>query len=119
MQKVLHIILTVFLLIVFVFAGTEKTTQTILDESFEGSFPPSGWTKFSSFVTESWQQSSDKSRTGSYSAMTEVSYLYNQDIWLVTPALDLSSVSRATLYFYEDQSNWEGSGGTNSIEVST
>ncbi len=101
------------------FAGTQKTTMAILDESFEGSFPPSGWTKFSSFSLESWQQSSEKSRTGTYSAMVEVNYLYNQDVWLVTPALDLSGVSRATLYFYEDQNGWEGSSGTNSIEVST
>ncbi len=119
MRKILFTVFTLFLLAAFALAGTEKTTQTILDESFEGTFPPSGWSKFSSFSLESWQQSSEKSRTGTYSAMAEVNYLYNQDIWLVTPALDLSSTSRATLYFYEDQSDWEGSGGTNSVEVST
>jgi thiol-disulfide isomerase/thioredoxin len=119
MHRWLQTLIVVGLAVMVAFAGTQKTTQAILDESFEGSFPPSGWTKFSSFSLESWQQSSEKSRTGTHSAMVEVNYLYNQDVWLVTPALDLSSTSRATLYFYEDQSGWEGSGGTNSIEVST
>ena len=119
MRKILFTFLALFLLAGLALAGTQKTTQAILDESFEGSFPPSGWTKFSDFSWESWKQSSDKSRTGTYSAMAEVSYVYGKDIWLVTPVLDLSSTSRATLYFYEDQNNWEGSGGTNSIEVST
>ncbi len=119
MFKILHSFFILFLLSVFAIAGTEKTLQSILDESFEGSFPPSGWTKFSDFSWETWKQSTDKSHSGTHSAMGETSYVYDKDIWLVTPALDLSTATRATLYFYEDQVGWENSGGTNSVEVST
>ncbi|MHB2154501.1 choice-of-anchor J domain-containing protein [Calditrichota bacterium GD2] len=109
-----------FLSITLVFGGVNKVSNAILDESFESGFPPSGWTKFSdSFSLESWQQSSEKSRTGSYSALAEVQFVYPCDIWLVTPALDLSGVTRATLYFYEDADGWESGGGTHYIAVST
>ncbi len=117
--------LTVFLMVVFLFtnlalADGMKVNTAILDESFEGGFPPSGWTRFSEGLSlEGWQQSSDKSRTGSKSAMAEVQFVYPCNIWLVTPALDLSGVTRATLYFYEDANGWEDGGGTHYVGVST
>lgn len=116
----------IFLLFVMVlffvtssFAGTSETRAALLNESFEGSFPPSGWTLFADFQLEAWAQSSDKSRTGSYSAMAETGYLYDKDMWMVTPAINLASAPSAKLTFYEDESGWAGSGGTNYIAVST
>ncbi len=121
MKTMLRLSLLLLLLAALVAAGNQKTTNALIDESFEGSFPPSGWNKFSSGVTsfDGWQQSSDKSRTGTYSALGEVQYLYSCEIWLVSPVVDLSTASRAKLFFYEDADGWDGSGGTNSIEVST
>ena len=114
MKSVLQLLALVLLL-----AGSQSTASTVLDESFEGSFPPSDWTLFSDFSLEAWVQSADMSRTGSYSAMSETGYLYDKDMWMVTPAVDLSSAPSAKLFFYEDQSSWAGSGGTNYIAVST
>ncbi len=121
MRTTIYFLFIGFLLLAVAHAGVNETKLAILDESFEGStFPPSGWTKFSEGIAwEGWQHSSDKSRTGNYSALAEVQYVYPCDIWLVTPAIDLSGYTRATLYFYEDADGWESSGGTNRIAVST
>ena len=119
MKFLLQLIMLSLLVFGISFAGTEKTQSTLLNESFEGSFPPSGWTRFSDFSLEDWAQSSEKARTGTESAVAETGYIYDKDIWLVTPAMDLSGAVRATLYFYEDENGWDGSGGTNSIEIST
>ncbi|MBD3224592.1 MAG: hypothetical protein GF313_07675, partial [Caldithrix sp.] len=83
----------------------------LLDESFENSFPPSGWASFSENLSiDGWQQTSDKSKTGSNSALAEPQYLYPIDIWLVTPAIDLTTADGAKLYFYEDGDGWENNG---------
>ncbi len=119
MKSLLQSIVLSLTFLSLAFAGTQSTLSTLLNESFEGSFPPSGWTRFSDFSLEEWAQSSEKARTGSNSALAETGYLYDKDVWLVTPAVDLSTASSATLYFYEDESGWAASGGTNSIEVST
>ncbi len=115
-RQIVFVVLTMGIL----WAGTNKNATVLLEESFENGFPPSGWTKFSDgFSWDGWAQSSDKSRTGSKSALAEVNYLYPCDIWLVTPAIDLSTATRATLYFYEDADGWDTGGGTHYIAVST
>ncbi|GEM_PF-5862888 len=119
MKALVHSVILLLVVAAFVLAGNQKTSAALVNESFEGSFPPSGWTLFSDFQLEAWVQSADKSRTGGYSAMAETGYLYDKDMWMVTPAVDLSSATSAKLTFYEDQSSWVGSGGTNYIAVST
>ncbi len=119
MKMMLRLSLIVLLTAAFALAGNQKSASTLVNESFEGSFPPSGWNTFSDYIIESWTQSSDMSRTGSKSALGAPSYVYGKNIYLVTPAVDLSSAVSATLYFYEDQSGWAASTGHNSIEVST
>ncbi len=119
MKFMLQLFIMILLAATFTLADNQKTTSTLVNESFEGSFPPSGWNTFSDYVVESWKQSSEMSRTGSKSALGAPSYVYGKNIYLVTPAVDLSGAVSATLYFYEDESGWASSTGHNSIEVST
>lgn len=121
MQKMLQIFTLSFIVVISsLFAGTEGTTSTLLNESFEGSFPPSGWTAFSEGLKlETWAQSSQKMKTGNNSAVAEPQYFYGHKIWLVTPAIDLSTAPSAKIYFYEDHDNWVAGGGTNTVAVST
>ena len=119
MRLLLQSMFLFILMVSLLMAGNQKTASTLVDESFEGSFPPSGWNTLTDFSLENWAQSSDKSRTGSKSAVGEPSYVYDKNIYLIAPAVDLSGVTRATLYFYEDESGWDASTGYNSIEVST
>ena len=63
---------------------------TMIDESFEGAFPPAGWTQEIN-NTYTWEQDDYDPHTGSY--YTHVEYdsgLNQQDEWLLTPELNLS-----------------------------
>lgn len=99
---------------------TDAINAVLLEESFEGNFPPSGWTLFSEgFRMETWQTETSKSHSGTHSALGVTQYAYPCNIWLVTPALNLSSASSAKLFFYEDADSWNTSIGTNYVAVST
>lgn len=112
-------IFTCFFVLLFLFTGAIRA-DIFVDESFEGSFPPTGWAKFSDgFSWDGWQQTDAKSHDGTKSALAEVQYVYPTDIWLVTPAIDLSAAPSAKLYFYEDQDSWTDSGEHHYIAVST
>jgi len=95
--------------------------QPILSESFEGSFPPAGWTKISNGnANEEWVVTNRAARTGTHSAAIFFSSANEtMDEWLVTPALDLSNQSRARLVFYEAAESWEDYGVEHAIKVST
>jgi len=121
-KSILQLMVLVFLLAGFLTAGSQSVTTAAIDESFEGSFPPSGWTLLSDLPqAENWKQSSAKSRTGSNSALGTPNYFYDRNIWLVSPVIDLSSATKATLYFYEDQEGWSSINNTsaNAIAIST
>ena len=64
-----------------------------LDEGFEGTFPPTGWTLESHGPdTAPWQQSPMYVHSGTYSAMGDMGGGgTHTDEWLITPTLDLSS----------------------------
>lgn len=101
-------------------AEKEVRANVLLEESFENEFPPSGWASFTdNFMLDGWSDTRAKARTGDYSAIAQPQWVYPIDIWLVTPAIDLSSAPSATLYFYEDQTDWVTNGGTHTIAVST
>ena len=95
---------------------------SLLSESFETSVPPAGWEvlDLGSATGDSWYRTYTKAHSGNYSA--KVSYYPSsntKDEWLVTPAVDLSSATKAYLIFYEDQDYWSGYGDHHQILVST
>lgn len=72
----------------------------LLEEGFEGTeFPPSGWTIDQTNADETWYQIAGVSgwNTGKAAAVEYDPALNQQDEWLITPAIDLSSVSDAVL----------------------
>jgi hypothetical protein len=92
----------------------------LINESFEGSFLPAGWSSFSQGNTYQWSQSSDKAHTGTYSAWVRYGAQgTSQDEWLVLPVLDLTDIEQVYLEWYEDESYWSGYGDHHYIMVST
>ena len=71
--------------------NTASSTETVLSEGFEDGDMPEGWT-----TTEGWWEVSDV-----YGAATGTYYVesFNDPDILITPAMDLSSASSATLSF--------------------
>jgi len=97
---------TVTLRVTDTIAQTDIVTDTVqasagsavlLTEDFEGGVIPTGWT-LTSYDTETWEVNTDFLGNGTYSARVWWSE-YEQDEWLITPSLDLSSGS-GTLKFY-------------------
>ncbi|MEI6184701.1 MAG: GEVED domain-containing protein, partial [Bacteroidota bacterium] len=76
-------------------------SQAILQESFEGSFPPAGWTIFNNGNGNNWSQNT--SATYSYDGTKSMQLMYNfsnaADAWAFTPALTLNT-NPATITFY-------------------
>ena len=86
------------------------TTTTILNEGFESGTMPDGWTRTGAY----WQVTSGTgygdytgAATGNYNAGCYIYGLDNTDI-LVTPAMDLSSGTSATLSFNFLNPGWQG-----------
>jgi len=94
--------------------GIDETTYTFtinvnsvipsLSEGFENTtFPPTGWTRYNvdGGGTE-WARNTNASyvHTGVGSAYHNYSYVGNQEGWLVTPAIDLTGKTSATLSFW-------------------
>jgi len=120
MKKTLLLLVIGFFTVSILFSGTKALAEnTILSESFENGFPPSGWKTINNgFILDNWKATGWKVHSGLNSAFAEA-YYSTLDHWLVTPAIDLSSASRAFLYFYEDQDNWSSKGNHHYIKVST
>ncbi len=82
----------------------------LLSEGFEnGVMPPSGWTTFyqGSPSARHWQivdgnQYPDFVHTGRYAAWVNYDEVYQQDEWLVTPAIDLNDYESAQLVFWAE-----------------
>ena len=66
-------------------------SDVLLDEGFEGSFPPAGWTTQASNSVYTWKTSSYAAHSGAQGAYVE--WDFNQDEWLLTPAFTLSSAT--------------------------
>lgn len=97
----------------------EPTRTDVVNESFEGTFPPAGWATFSQGNSTTWVQV-ETARTGMYCAAV----FYGpqgttQDEWLVTPALDFSTLAEIRLEFYEEEDYWADYGDHHYVMVST
>jgi hypothetical protein len=86
----------------------------VLNEGFEGSFPPTGWTLDTISGSASWvaaannNNSSISARTGSNLAYF-YSANYNDDqTVLITPSFDISLTNSPELRFYHSQVDWGG-----------
>jgi len=112
--------LVVLMILGLLFPGMRSMAETtVLSESFENGFPPSGWKMINNgFILDTWRASSWKVHSGLKSANAEAEYT-TLDHWLVTSEIDLSSATHAFLYFYEDEEGWASSGSHHYIKVST
>lgn len=89
-------------------------------ESFEEQFPPVGWTVISNgSADKQWEWSTARARSGSHSVLCQfIQESGTMDEWLITPAIDLSSVRGARLLFWESERYWSY-GQQHTIKVST
>jgi hypothetical protein len=103
-KKMLIMLSVAFLAISFVSPGLIAQV-TLVDEDFEGSYLPAGWTQINYSAeagTHWWHQAAPGSnyQHGSYTACcwwaSDPNY---QDEWLITPSLDLTGYTAATLQF--------------------
>ena len=80
-------------------------------ESFEGTFPPTGWTQFAvpgwNQSTMNWYKKADAGHQGSNIAWIDPDPDLNlyQEWVLQTPSIDLSGCAGCSLYFYFKQTN--------------
>jgi hypothetical protein len=92
----------------------------IMTEDFEGIWPPNDWVVIHEGGANTWARTDADAHGGSYSAWVNYGPLdVLQDEYLVTPAIDLSTLSAAYLAFYESQSYWQGYGEHHYIGIST
>jgi hypothetical protein len=68
-------------------AGVTLPAETLVQEGFEGTFPPTNWTQIANNAI-TWASATYSPHTGAYYAHVE--YDYNQDEWLLTPEMFLS-----------------------------
>lgn len=104
------------LLLSFGFGSNVFAQYYVLNEGFEGDFPPSGWT-LQTDAGSGWEQTSLRAHTGVNSAYYN-DYSGTQDAWLISPAIDLSEAPSAILKFWEND-NWSSYAGEHEIAVST
>jgi hypothetical protein len=96
---------TIILYILFLFIGLGIHAQTtILEEDFEsGIFPPSGWVTYRGIddngPQNDWMETTDdQNNTYAFSRFSNFLIGVTED-WLVTPLIDLSSISNSELRF--------------------
>ncbi len=83
--------------------------DVLINEGFETSFPPSGWTQVINNPSYTWEQSSTYAYEGSYGARAP--WDYDQDEWLLTPELALaegalSVYSQGSVYWCRDTNDY-------------
>ena len=94
--------------------------NTILAESFEGGWPPSGWAILHEGAATTWQQDGNFPRSGSHCAWMDYGPVgVLEDEYLVTAAIDLTGYGSAWFSFYEGQRYWPGYGEHHYVGVST
>ncbi len=102
-----------------VYLGNMGSRLTLVEEGFEAAVPPAGWTIMTSGNSYTWM-SSGNANSGAASAYVPYGPIGAfQDEWLVTPALDASSLTTMTLEFAENEAYWADWGLEHNIMVST
>ncbi|MCD4744753.1 MAG: choice-of-anchor J domain-containing protein [Bacteroidales bacterium] len=100
-MKAKKIMLILFVLIYSQFLTAQTT---LLDEGFEGSFPPTGWVILnlgSQTSGETWMQSATHHHTGSYSAFSQDGQAGdNMEEWLITNSISVPANSYIELTFW-------------------
>ncbi len=89
---------------------TFTVTATLMEEDFEGTFPPAGWTLTQTGATDDpgWQQTMARANSGSYSAYhNDDSTTGNSISWMILPQVTVPA-SNAALTFWQNQnySTW-------------
>lgn len=81
-------------------------TPESLNEGFEGTFPPDGWTVVNNGDANAWVQYSTTPHTGTYCAAIGYS-LSAHDDWLITPKLNITT-TKSTISFWakNGSSSW-------------
>ena len=88
----------------------DAATNVFFSEGFEGGSMPTGWSTTDSYwkiTSGTGHEDHTGAATGSYNAGYYVGSYDNSDI-LITPAMDLSSTTSATLNFNFWNTNWSG-----------
>jgi hypothetical protein len=89
-----------------------------INESFEGSFPPAGWTVQNvAGASYAWVQSSSSVHSGSYSAFIHYDCSGYSEDWLITPQVTIQS--NDTLYFWLDIDDFGWPPDTTKVMIST
>ena len=106
-MKKLSLLISAFILSIIMYGQ-------VLNEGFEGTFPPTGWTLDTISGNASWVASANNNnstvsaRTGSNMAYF-YSGNYNDDqTLLITPSFDISTTSSPELRFFHTQVDWSG-----------
>ena len=81
--------------------GGALLSKGALSEGFEGSFPPDGWTVLDQDGGgHTWEQYSSYAHSGSYAAACRwESYSLQNDDWLITPQLSVSSGDNISFWY--------------------
>ncbi len=99
MRKIRHFSLLLIAMFILLVKGVNA--QAILQESFEGTFPPSGWTMVNNGAGNNWKQNT--TNTYSYHGTNSMFYGYSvteaADAWAFTPSLALNT-NPVTITFY-------------------
>ena len=84
--------------------------DTLIEEGFESSFPPTGWVENTTAGRKHWEQDGGATdgandyHSGSYSAWITYRFWFEQiTAWLITPQVDLSTLEDAKLVFWEKE----------------
>lgn len=103
------------------YVGSNKILENVIYESFEESFPPTGWISISEGTSANeWESTSLKAKSGSksvrvnYSTATET-----MNEWLITAPIDLSGLPSVKLRFYEEEEYWANYGKVHFVKIST
>jgi hypothetical protein len=92
----------------------------LITESFEGTFPPTGWASLHLGNSYQWAQTDNTSHTGTYSAWVQYGpSTATMNEWLVTPALDFTGLTYMRMEFYETAAWWDNYGDHHYVMVST
>jgi hypothetical protein len=85
-----------------------STAQVLLQEGFETSFPPAGWTSINAGSGNNWLRNDNAllqdgpypAHGGSYSMVYEYSATAAANAWMITPAVNLTAGVSYTISFY-------------------